>query len=201
MPTPLCNRPRNFGQDWQRVVERSREELGRNNSDYVLLTAMVIELADQNLVGPALKGIEAAKAGDVLGTVLGAARVLPQGKVLKVGDLGKEVAKNEKKLEKALDTQSKSAREALRNAKESNGIPRSAQPDRAIKANTPAGKAAGLDSRNVKQYEYTNSKGEKITIRQDKAAEYGSGGAGDQAPHFNAGQQDSKLSQHHFYED
>src|SRR5690606_38909479 len=66
------------------------------------------------------------------------------------------------------NTSSRSGREALRKAKEANGIPRSAQPDRTIKPNTPEGAALGLDSRNVKLYEYTNSRGDKIHIRQDK---------------------------------
>lgn len=62
--------------------------------------------------------------------------------------------------------------------------------------NLPEGKAAGLDSRNVKQYEYTNSKGEKVTIRQDNKASYPDGGT--QPPHFNAGEKDP-LKQHHNY--
>lgn len=55
-------------------------------------------------------------------------------------------------------------------------------------------KKAGLDSRNVKQYEYTNSKGEKVTIRQDKPANYPDGGG--QPAHYNAGK-NKKLDQHH----
>jgi hypothetical protein len=57
-----------------------------------------------------------------------------------------------------------------------------------------------LDSRNVKQYEYTNGQGESISIRQDKAAGYGQRGKGDQDPHFNAGASGGKLKQHHYYE-
>ena len=100
------------------------------------------------------------------------------------------------------DTQAGSANQALNNAKEQNGIPNSQQPDQTVKPNTPEGNAAGLDNRNVKQYEYTNSKGEKVLIRQDKPAAYGQGGTGDQGPHFNAGtptQDKSKLTQHHYY--
>ena len=104
--------------------------------------------------------------------------------------------------DKAADTISVTSNQALRKAKEANGIPRSAQPDKTIKPGTPEGKAAGLDSRNVKQYEYTNGAGEKITIRQDKAATYGQGGKGDQNPHFNTGKtKEGKLKQHHYYED
>ncbi|MBR9908482.1 MAG: hypothetical protein GYB30_10615 [Gammaproteobacteria bacterium] len=104
--------------------------------------------------------------------------------------------------DKAVDTVSVTSNQALRQAKDANGIPRSAQPDKTIKPGTPEGNAAGLDSRNVKQYEYTNGAGEKITIRQDKAASYGQGGKGDQKPHFNAEpSKEGKLKQHHYYED
>jgi hypothetical protein len=53
----------------------------------------------------------------------------------------------------------------------------------------------------VKQYEFTNSKGEKVTIRQDNPAKYGSpDGRGDQGKHYNAGQKGENLSkQHHNY--
>lgn len=94
------------------------------------------------------------------------------------------------------DTDNKTPKEALRNAKDQNGIPRSQQPDKTIKPNTPEGDKAGLDNRNVKQYEYTNSEGKKVVIRQDKAAKYPDGGS--QPPHFNAGQ-GPKLDQHHNY--
>ncbi|WP_028787047.1 HNH/endonuclease VII fold putative polymorphic toxin [Terrimonas ferruginea] len=85
----------------------------------------------------------------------------------------------------------------MRNAKDQNGIPRSQQPDRTIKPNTDQGNKAKLNNRNVKQYEYTNSKGQKIKIRQDKPAKYNDGGKGDQPGHFNAGKaDDNKLKQH-----
>ena len=67
-----------------------------------------------------------------------------------------------------------------------NSLPRTTQPDRTIKPNTHEGDQFGLDNRNVKLYEYTNSKGKKIHIRQDKAASYEKGGVGDQSPQFNA---------------
>ena len=51
----------------------------------------------------------------------------------------------------------------------------------------------------IKLYEYTNSSGQKIHIRQDRAASYGQGGVGDQKSHFNAGPAGSKLKQHHYY--
>ncbi len=97
------------------------------------------------------------------------------------------------------DTESKTPRESLRKAKEENAIPRSQQPDKTIKPNTDDGNAANLNDKNVKQYEYTNSKGEKVTIRQDKPEKYNDGGQGDQPPHFNAGESGKKLKQHHNY--
>jgi hypothetical protein len=100
------------------------------------------------------------------------------------------------------DTKSETANQALNNAKEQNSIPKSQQPDKTVKPNTPEGDKAGLDNRNVKQYEYTNSKAEKVIIRQDKPAQYNDGGTGDQPPHFNAGKaSDSKLKQHHYYDE
>ena len=90
-----------------------------------------------------------------------------------------------------------SSNASLRSAKEQNGIPRSQQPDKTIKSNTPAGDKAKLDSRNVKQYEYTNSKGERKSIREDKPAKYNDGGKGDQGKHHNAGNEGEKLGQHH----
>ncbi len=97
------------------------------------------------------------------------------------------------------NTTSRTAREALRNAKDANGIPRNAQPDKIIKPDTPAGDRMKLDNRNVKAFEFTNSKGQKVIIRQDRATSFGQGGRGNQPPHFNAGpKQDHKLRQHHF---
>jgi RHS repeat-associated protein len=97
------------------------------------------------------------------------------------------------------DTESATPREAFRKAKEQNAIPRSQQPDRTIKPNTPEGDDRGLDSRNVKQYEFDkNSKGQKVVIRQDKEAIYPTGPP--QPPHFNAGQNPQTpkdASQHH----
>jgi RHS repeat-associated protein len=100
---------------------------------------------------------------------------------------------------KVADTTSATRSGALAAAKEANGIPRSAQPDAVIKPGTPAGNAAGLDSRNVRQYEFTNSKGEKVSIREDKAATYPDGGS--QSRHFNAGPSGGKLEQHHYIDD
>lgn len=56
-----------------------------------------------------------------------------------------------------------------------------------------------LSLQNTRLYEFTNSVGDKVKIRQDKAIRYKDGG--NQAPHFNAGKKDdSKLKQHHYYE-
>ena len=97
------------------------------------------------------------------------------------------------------DTFSETSRKAFRQAKEQNGIPRSQQPDRTVKPNTEAGKAAELRKGNIVQYEFTNSKGERVIIRQDQAAIYSDGGY--QPPHYNAGMStDNKLKQHHYYE-
>ncbi len=96
------------------------------------------------------------------------------------------------------DTYSETASKAFRNAKDQNGVPKSQQPDRTIKPNTEAGNAAGLRDDNVVQYEFTNSKGEKVIIRQDKTTTYPDGGV--QPPHYNAGKSsDNKLKQHHYY--
>jgi hypothetical protein len=98
------------------------------------------------------------------------------------------------------DTQSKTDKEGLRNAKDRNGVPRSQQPDRTVKPGTPEGDAAGLDHRNEVQHEYTNSEGKKVVIRKDKPHEYGDGGKGDQGKHYNAGQEPQNqkdLNQHH----
>lgn len=65
---------------------------------------------------------------------------------------------------------------------------------------TERGDEIGLDDRNVRQYEYTNSDGVRISIREDKPATYGDSGDGDQGPHFNAGRSGppgTKLPQHH----
>jgi RHS repeat-associated protein len=97
------------------------------------------------------------------------------------------------------ETVSATRSQALAKAKEVNGIPQSAQPDSVSKPGTPEGDAAGLDSENVRQYEYTNSRGEKISIREDKPASYPDGGS--QPAHFNAGRSGEKLKQHHYFDD
>lgn len=147
-----------------------------------------ISVNDQAVANLAIEGMVEARADaaiSTLGLISPAPGVAPALKAAKVA--------------KSVDTASDTARQALRNAKEANGIPKSAQPDRTIKPNTREGNQLGLDDRNVKLYEYTNSNGQKIHIRQDRAASYGQGGAGDQTPHFNAGPAGEKLKQHHYY--
>ena len=112
---------------------------------------------------------------------------------------GNKVQKDVKTFGGKQSTTSSTSKEAFGKAKEANGIPRSKQPDKTIKQGTTEGDKAGLDSRNVKQYEFTNSKGEKVIIRQDKPAKYPDGGKQD--PHYNAGNiKDDKLKQHHYYD-
>jgi RHS repeat-associated protein len=102
-----------------------------------------------------------------------------------------------------ITTRSLSRNAALQEAKLANDIPVSKSPDRVIKPNTAEGSRIGLDNRNVRLYEYTNNKGQKIWIREDNAASYGSpGGAGDQGPHFNSGPagDQKNLKSHHYWD-
>ncbi len=96
------------------------------------------------------------------------------------------------------DTESDNGNQALNKAKQIEGIPQSQQPDKTIKANTPEGAEMGLDpKKNVKQFEYTNSQGQKKSIRQDKAVQYKDGGS--QGTHYNSGNSGQKLEKHHYY--
>ena len=97
------------------------------------------------------------------------------------------------------DTRSPTRHQALTEAKLANKIAISAQPVRTVRPNTPEGREEGLDSRNVVLYEYVNRDGQRIFIREDKAASYGDGGQGDQEPHFNSGPNKDKLLLHHFF--
>jgi len=124
---------------------------------------------------------------------------VPGGAGLSIQASRKLLSEGAEQVSKNADTTSDTVRQALRKAKEANGIPKSAQPDRTIKPNTREGDQLGLDGRNVKLYEYTNSSGQKIHIRQDRPASYGQGGVGDQTAHFNAGPAGQKLKQHHYY--
>ena len=89
------------------------------------------------------------------------------------------------------DTNSESAREAFRKAKEQNGVPRSQQPS---KQYTTPDKNTGEP---LRTYDYQKANGEKVTIRKDKPVKYPDGG--EQGPHYNAGTKGDKLRQHHNY--
>ena len=88
-------------------------------------------------------------------------------------------------------TESTTAREAFRNAKEANGIPRSQQP---VRTRTEKDKNTGKP---LRVYDYKNSKGENISIRKDNPVKYKDGGK--QGTHYNAGETGKKLNQHHNY--
>jgi HNH/Endo VII superfamily nuclease toxins len=89
-------------------------------------------------------------------------------------------------------------KQAFRRAKRQNDIPTTKQPDRTIKPGTPDGNAAGLlPGKNLRQYEFTNSKGNKVNIREDAPTTYPDGGS--QGPHFNSGPAGGKLKGHHYY--
>jgi RHS repeat-associated protein len=95
------------------------------------------------------------------------------------------------------DTHSDTKKEAFNKAKDQNGIPRSTQPDRTIKVDEVSkGKPTG---KKLREYQYTNSKGEKVSIRKDNKTTYPEGGQGDQGDHYNAGKTGEKLKQHHTY--
>jgi hypothetical protein len=103
--------------------------------------------------------------------------------------------KQNRKFNGKQDTKSQTSKEAFNKAKDQNGIPRSQQPDKSYKVKeTSKGKETGKE---LRQYEYTNSKGEKITIRKDNPTKYKEGGKGDQGEHYNAGSTGEKLDQHH----
>ena len=144
-------------------------------------------------------------AGAALSTARAASNIVDAAndynKIDNAVDAGRGVrnadVKDAKKFNGNHDTNSTTSKDAFRNAKDQNGIPRSQQPDKIIKPNTPEGNNYRLDDRNVKIYEFTNSKGESVLIRQDKSVNYGDGY---QPEHFNAGlKQDKKLKQHHNY--
>jgi len=98
----------------------------------------------------------------------------------------------------AINTTSQSRSAAFQEAKKANDIPTSSEPDKVIKPGTPEGDAAGLrPNENTRMYEFTNSRGEKIWIREDAPAQYPDGGS--QGPHFNSGPAGQKLVNHHYW--
>jgi RHS repeat-associated protein len=153
---------------------------------------------------PIIRGIWTGyKLLDAAGMFRSSIKVSPYNSLKKISDATIVVQTKvvDKKFGGENDTNSSTRREAFRNAKDQNSIPRSQQPDKTIKPGTKEGDQAGLDKRNVKQDEFTNSKGEKVIIREDKPANYPDGGS--QPPHFNAGrgpiEQPKELKQHHNY--
>ena len=94
------------------------------------------------------------------------------------------------------DSESRSAREAFRTAKDRNGIAR---------CQSPKEHPTKLPDRNnpkqhVTEYKFNNVHGEEISIRKDNPVDYKDGGP-KQGPHYNAGPTDEKLKQHHNYTD
>jgi RHS repeat-associated protein len=80
---------------------------------------------------------------------------------------------------------------AFNSAKDANGIPTSQQAKQQYMtrdANT---------GKSLRTWDYTNSNGESITIREDRARTYPDGGQ--QGPHFNAGPTGAKLDQHYYF--
>lgn len=134
--------------------------------------------------------IIAAGAGAIIPVVSGAAVKKLGGAI--VDKIGSVV----KKFDGGSSTTSETRREAFRKAKDQNGIPRSSQPNTTY---TVPDKNTGKP---LQQYEYTNSKGEKVVIRKDNPVTYPDGGQ--QGTHYNAGkpkEEAEKLKQHHNYED
>lgn len=97
----------------------------------------------------------------------------------------------------AEDTSAGSRAEAFNDAKRANDIPVSQQPEKVIKPGTAEGDAAGLTDENARQYEFENSKGQKISIREDKPKTYPDGKR--QGPHFNSGPKGERLKTHHYW--
>jgi RHS repeat-associated protein len=88
------------------------------------------------------------------------------------------------------DTESGSERQAFRNGKDRNGVPRSQQPDR-VEYTREKGTGKLL-----KLWHFTNSFGERIIMRRDNVKVYRDGGM--QGNHFNAGSaKGDKFKQHH----
>ena len=83
------------------------------------------------------------------------------------------------------DTNNKTAKTALRNAKEQNKVAKSAQPD-----STRYTPEKGTGKRLRTDY-YTNSDGKPIGIRKDNPRKYNDGG--EQGSHYNAGPLKKKI--------
>ena len=85
-------------------------------------------------------------------------------------------------------------RGAFRQAKRDAGIPVSQQPN---KVTIIKDRATG---KKIKVYEFTNTKGIKIEIRDDKYGHYyGEKNPQNRGPHFNSGKKGNKLKDHYDY--
>ena len=95
------------------------------------------------------------------------------------------------------DTDNKTRREALNNAKKENGIARCISP---FKTGKEPDRNTGQD---LRTYTFQNDYGQVIKMREDRATVYPNNptGTGNQFPHFNAGEAGGKLKQHHNYGD
>jgi hypothetical protein len=90
-------------------------------------------------------------------------------------------------------TESTTAKESFRKAKEANAIPRSQQPaDTYMTKDHNTGKS-------LRTFDFKSSTGEKVTIRRDNPVTYKKGTNGHQGKHHNAGTTGTKLQQHHNY--
>ena len=91
------------------------------------------------------------------------------------------------------DTNNMSRHEALNNAKDANGIARCISPF----------KTGSIPDRNtgepLRTYTFKNDYGQVIEMREDRATVYPKNPIGNQSPHFNAGESEEKLKQHHNY--
>ena len=197
-----------------KVTSASDYNTGRSIGDIASIAMGVAEIfIGGNVAGRGVgvavasggSGIAAAGTGVAVGTGIMGHGVNTIDNALKKDGRMSEMSSSEKsgresrKFGGGVDTKSTSPNEALRKAKDQNGIPRSQQPNKTIKPDTKEGQAAGLREGNIKQYEYTNSKGERITIRQDAPHTYPDGGK--QKGHYNAGKTNAdKLKQHHYHE-
>ena len=175
---------------------RFKDPDGRTPLDLVFVAIDLVRLGHAVATGGDVGGVGidlAISAGSVFLPIPGASLAIK----------AERAASSAKAIEHAAEavlTNSETRHQALNQAKRANDIPLSKQPDQVIKPNTKLGDEVGLDaSRNVRQYEYTNSKGQGISIREDRPHKYPDGGS--QGPHFNAGPSGGdKLRQHHNFD-
>ncbi|CAF1272695.1 unnamed protein product [Adineta steineri] len=92
-----------------------------------------------------------------------------------------------------INTESDTRKQAFHTAKYANDIPLSQASSRQYMVKDKN------TNENLRQWEYTNTKGQKIDIREDRSKIYANGGT--QNKYFNAGESGSKLNkQHHYYD-